>query len=81
METWRIRRGVPYRIADGDRELLVGLADIGPEQARLTVHSGGEWVAGYDLGAGDEVELGGKRWSVSSISGGPRPYLELKEQA
>ena len=79
METWRIRQGVPYRIADGDRELLVGLADIGPAAARLTVHSGGEWVAGYDLGPGDECEIAGKRWTVSSISSPPRPYLELKE--
>ncbi|NEA35891.1 hypothetical protein [Streptomyces sp. SID13031] len=81
METWRIRQGVPYPVSDGDRELLVGLDDFGPERAHLSVFSEGQWVTGFELAPGDECEIAGKRWLVSSISDGPRPYLELKEQA
>jgi hypothetical protein len=80
METWRIRRGVPYPVVDGDRELLVGLNDIGPERAQLSVFSEGAVVASFDLAPGDECEIGGKHWLVSSIGDEPRRYLELKEQ-
>ncbi|MEI8407321.1 MULTISPECIES: hypothetical protein [unclassified Kribbella] len=80
METWRIRQSVPYRITADGHELLIGLADIDTEKARLTVHSDGEWVAGYDLTPGVECEIGGKRWKVNSIAGPPRRYVELEEQ-
>lgn len=46
MQTWWIRHGIPYRIKDGDRQLLVALNDVDArtDEARLSVHEDGKWV-------------------------------------
>jgi hypothetical protein len=81
MERWRIRHGIPYRVQDGDRELLVGLNDVDDRtnQARLSVHDEGTWVAGFDLREGDDCEIAGRRWRVVEVATTPRPYIELEE--
>jgi hypothetical protein len=81
MESWRIRQGIPYRVMDRDRELLVGLNDVDArtDQARLSVHDDGTWVAGFDLRDGDDCEIAGRRWRVVTVVSGPRPYIELEE--
>ena len=78
MATWRIRHSVPYRITHEGHKLLLGLSDLEAGKARLTVHSDGEWVAGYDLTPGAECEIGGKVWTVAAITD---RYVELEEQA
>jgi hypothetical protein len=81
MERWRIRHGIPYRVSDGDHKLLVGLNDVDAEsnQARLTVHSDGTWVGGFDLRPGDDCEIAGRRWRVVTVAAGPPTYVDLEE--
>jgi hypothetical protein len=81
MERWRIRYGIPYRVTDGERELLVGLNDVDADgnQVRLSVHEDGDWVAGFDLAAGDDCEIAGRRWHVAAVTVGPPTYIDLEE--
>lgn len=83
MQTWWIRHGIPYRIKDGDRQLLVALNDVDArtDEARLSVHEDGKWVAGFDLRTGDECEVAGKKWKVTAVNTGDRPSIELEEVA
>lgn len=83
MQTWWIRHGVPYQIAEGDREFDVALNDVDARtaQARLTVYENRKWVAGFDLRIGDECEIAGKKWRVIALDPGERPSIELEELA
>jgi hypothetical protein len=46
---------------------------------RLTVHEDGNWVAGFDLAAGDDCEIAGRRWHVAGVTAGPPTYIDLEE--